>query len=204
MIAWPIRAALAAGCFSRVVVSTDDPEIAETARAEGAEAPFMRPAALADDHAGLLPVMAHAVETLCPDEDGPGFVCCILATAPLLRPADLREGLARLEAGRRDYVFSAARFPAPIQRAFRITADGGCEMFDPSQAPTRSQDLEPACHDAGQFYWGTRSAWLEQRPIFSAGGEALILPAERVADIDEPEDWARAEFAAEWLERRGG
>jgi len=90
----------------------------------------------------------------------------------------------------------------PIQRALRIAADGHVAMFQPEHAATRSQDLEPAYHDAGQWYWGKRAAWLSERPIFSPAARPLVLPAERVQDIDTPEDWARAELMFQVLARR--
>lgn len=205
IIAWSIEAALQSGCFDRVVVSTDDEQIAAAARACGAEAPFLRPAALADDHAGTLAVMRHAVETLAVDRQA-GRVCCIYATAPFLRAEDLRRGLETLEQSGADYAFSVTSFAFPIQRALRLTPRGRVEMFDPAQFATRSQDLEEAWHDAGQFYWGRAAAWLDKAPLFGHGAAPVILPRHRVQDIDTPEDWLRAEwlFRAMQAERGRG
>lgn len=193
IIAWSIEAALRSGCFDRVVVSTDDEQIAAAACACGAEVPFLRPAALADDHAGTLAVMRHAVETLAVDQQA-GLVCCIYATAPFLRAEDLRRGLETLEQSGADYAFSVTSFAFPIQRALRLTPRGRVEMFDPAQFATRSQDLEEAWHDAGQFYWGRAAAWLDEAPLFGHGAAPVILPRHRVQDIDTPEDWLRAEW----------
>lgn len=193
IIAWSIEAALQSGCFDRVVVSTDDEQIAAAARGCGAEVPFLRPAALADDHAGTLAVMRHAVETLAVDRQA-GRVCCIYATAPFLLAADLRRGLETLERSGADYAFSVTSFPFPIQRALRMTPQGRVEMFDPAHFATRSQDLEEAWHDAGQFYWGRAAAWLDAAPLFGHGAAPVILPRHRVQDIDTPEDWLRAEW----------
>ncbi|NGP53799.1 pseudaminic acid cytidylyltransferase [Thioalkalivibrio sp. XN8] len=194
IIAWSIEAARAAGCFDRILVSTDDPEIAAVAREHGAEAPFTRPAELADDHVGTVPVIAHAVRWQEEQGDAVTAACCIYATAPFCRAEDLREGLRLLEEGGADYVFPVAGYGFPIQRALRLDAEGRVGMFQPEHAATRSQDLEPAYHDAGQWYWGTRDAWLEGRPIFAPESRAVVLPASRVQDIDTPEDWARAEL----------
>ena len=193
MIAWSIEAARQSGCFDRVVVSTDDEEIAAVARELGAEVPFMRPAALADDHAGTLAVMRHAVDA-CGVDRATGRVCCIYATAPFLLAEDLRRGLEILEQSGADYAFSVTSFAFPIQRALRLTPRGRVEMFDPAQFATRSQDLEEAWHDAGQFYWGRAAAWLDEAPLFSHGAAPVILPRHRVQDIDTPEDWLRAEW----------
>lgn len=199
MIAWSIEAALFSGCFDRVIVSTDDPEIADVARQFGAEVPFMRPAELADDHTPTIPVINHAVNWVQSQGEIPAKVCCIYATAPMLDAEDLRQGLALLNAHQCDYVFPVSIYPFPIQRAVRITADGRVEMFNPGHFGTRSQDLEPAYHDAGQFYWGQANAWLSSRPIFSPVAVPLILPGHRVQDIDTPDDWQRAELMFRYL-----
>lgn len=194
MIAWSIEAALASGCFARVIVSTDDDEIAEVAREWGAEVPFKRPAELADDHTGTIPVIAQAIDWLREHDQAPDAVCCLYATAPFVQPEDLRRGLAILEGQGVDYAFSVTSYAFPIQRAIRLTAEGRVAMVQPEHFATRSQDLEDAYHDAGQFYWGQAGAWCEGRPIFSAQAAPVLLPRHRVQDIDTPEDWQRAEW----------
>lgn len=202
MIAWAIGAARASGCFERVIVSTDDAEIADAARAAGAEIPFMRPASLADDRTATAPVIAHAISALRALGDAPGEVCCIYATAPFLRPSDIRDGLETLERTGSLFAFSVTSFAAPIQRAFRITADQRVEMFHPELFGVRSQDLEPAYHDAAQFYWGRAEAWLAGKPIFSADAAPVVLPRHRVQDIDTPEDWTSAEWMFQTLQAK--
>ncbi|MDI7863633.1 pseudaminic acid cytidylyltransferase [Rhizobiaceae bacterium n13] len=194
MIAWSIDAALASGCFDRIIVSTDDEEIADVASSAGAEVPFVRPADLSDDHTATIPVIAHAVSWMRENGSEPEYVCCIYATAPFVRAEDIAHGLRILEESGADYAFSVTSYPFPIQRAVRLTADGRMEMFHPEHFSTRSQDLEEAFHDAGQFYWGRTGAWLEGRPIFSPSAAAVVLPRYRVQDIDTPEDWERAEL----------
>ncbi len=194
MLAWSIRAAQASECFDRIVVSTDDAEIAEVARAQGAQVPFVRPAALSDDHAATVPVVAHAVAWLAEQGAPVAQACCIYATAPFIRPSDLRQGLQLLVEGNLDYAFAATSFAYPIQRALRITPEGRVEMMSPQFMNTRSQDLEPAWHDAGQFYWGQAQAWLEARPIFGPHSAPVVLPRHRVQDIDTVEDLERAEW----------
>ena len=189
MIAWSIEAAKATGLFDRVVVSTDDVEIAEVARKEGAEIPFLRPEALADDYTPTVPVIAHAVTALAlaPETQ----VCCLYATAPLVRPDDLRAGYALLVGP--EYVMSVTSFPFPIQRALRHDAEGRVEMMQPEHMLTRSQDLEEAWHDAGQFYWARAATWTAGLPVFGKGSKGVLLPRHRVQDIDTPEVWTRAE-----------
>lgn len=194
MIAWSIEAAWASGCFDRVIVSTDDDEIASVAEGFSAEVPFRRPDELANDHAGTVPVIAHAVEWLQASGEKPDAVCCLYATAPFVQPADLRRGLELLHSTGADYAFSVTSYAYPIQRALRINADGRLTMFQPEHTNTRSQDLEEAWHDAGQFYWGLCHAWLSQHPIMNSGAVPVVLPRERVQDIDTAGDWRRAEW----------
>ncbi len=204
MIAWSIRAALDSGCFDRVIVSTDDAEIADVARAHGAEVPFVRPPELSDDHTGTIPVIAHATRWQAEHGPAPALVCCLYATAPFVRPADLQAGLAALQAAPdAAYAFSVTSYAFPIQRAIRLTAAGRVDMFDPAQFGTRSQDLEEAFHDAGQFYWGRAEAWVEGRRIFAPHALPVLLPRHRVQDIDTPEDWERAEWLWRAMQAQG-
>ncbi|SFP33109.1 N-acylneuraminate cytidylyltransferase [Ectopseudomonas composti] len=194
MIVWSIEAALASGCFDAVIVSTDDAEIAEVARHYGADVPFMRPAELSDDYAGTVPVIRHATEWFIANGQAPEQVCCIYATAPFVTGEDIRGGLDALSNNDCDYAFSVTSYAFPIQRAIRITPADRVEMFNPEHFNTRSQDLEEAYHDAGQFYWGRASAWLEGKILFGTYAVPVKLPRHRVQDIDTLEDWVRAEW----------
>ena len=200
MIAWSIEAARASGVFSRIVVSTDDSGIAALAVEFGAEVPFIRPAALAEDYAGTLNVMAHAVGWMR-DEGWPlDAVCCLYATAPFTRPVDLRDGLELLRSGDWSFTFTATEYASPIFRAFRQHPEGGVEMFFPEHFTSRSQDLPLALHDAGQFYWGRPQAWLTCRSLFERTSCPLLIPRWRVQDIDTEDEWKRAELLAGVLE----
>lgn len=199
MIAHSIDSALASGVFDKVIVSTDDLEIAEIAKTYGADVPFIRPQALSDDHAGTTEVVAHAVEYLLSEGHNLSAVCCIYATAPFVRPEDLREGLAMLTGGDWNYVFGATTFAYPIFRSLQRTEDGGVKMFFPEHFNTRSQDLPEALHDAGQFYWGLPQAWVDRVRMFDSTSAILSIPRWRVQDIDTEEDWARAEAMSRYL-----
>ncbi|WP_431475320.1 MULTISPECIES: pseudaminic acid cytidylyltransferase [Marinobacter] len=203
MIAWSIEAAMESGCFDRVIVSTDDEEIAAVARQYGAETPFMRPAQLSDDYTGTIPVIRHAVEWLADNGCAVSQACCIYATAPFVSPEDLNRGQQLLESEVCSYAFSVTSYAFPIQRAIRITGSGRVAMFNPEHFQTRSQDLEEAWHDAGQFYWGTAQAWKEERLIFSEDAAPVTLPRHRVQDIDTPEDWVRAEWLFKAMQEQG-
>lgn len=193
MIGWSIEAARASGLFDRILVTTDDAEIVRIATDFGAEAPFRRPAELADDYTPTTPVIAHAIEWQAAHGPTPAQVCCIYATAPFIQADDIRRGFDLLQDALCDYAFSVTSYPFPIQRALRVTSEGRVAMFQPEHFLTRSQDLEPAYHDAAQFYWGSAAAWLARRPLFGENSIPVILPSHRVQDIDTPEDWERAE-----------
>lgn len=194
MIAYSIHAARTAGVFDHIVVSTDDEEIAAMSRQLGAQTPFVRPAELADDHTITSAVVAHAIRWFEAADEPPEFVCCLYPTAPFVRSADLRNGLARLAASDKLLAFSATSFPFPVQRAFYLDQDGAPNMFHPEHYLTRSQDLEPAYHDAGQFYWGRPEGFLSDHVIFSPISIPILLPRHLVQDIDTLEDWERAEL----------
>lgn len=196
MIGYSIESARRSRLFDRVVVSTDDDEIAAVAREFGAEVPFKRPSALADDHTGTTEVIAHAVEWFRDRNIFTAAVCCIYPTAPFIQPGDLSEGFRLLQTGRWRYVFAATRYVAPVYRAFRQTDDGGLEMLFPGHFTTRSQDLPDVLHDAGQFYWGKGQAWLSRAAVFDRDSTIVLIPPWRVQDIDTEEDWRHAEALA--------
>jgi pseudaminic acid cytidylyltransferase len=192
MIAHAIAAAKGSGLFDHVVTSTDDAEIANIAREWGAEVPFVRPPDLADDQAPTAAVMAHAVKACEQLGWSLDAICCIYPAVPLLDIADLAGALALLRSTGAEYCFPVAEFPSAVQRALKRDANGKMSPFYPQFETTRTQDLEPAFHDAGQFYWGMRQAWLTNHQIHSHG-VGFPIPNWRVVDIDTPDDWLRAE-----------
>ena len=192
MIAWSIEAAKASFLFDRIIVSTDDDEIANVAREWGAEVPFIRPSKLSTDFVGTTEVVAHAVQWALKQKYDVEAVCCIYATAPFIQANDLRRGLTTLQSGNWAFAFSVTDFAAPIFRSFHVSKGGGLDMFFPESFNTRSQDFPLALHDAAQFYWGQPKAWLEHKRIFDKHSTSVFIPRWRVQDIDSPDDWERA------------
>jgi N-acylneuraminate cytidylyltransferase len=193
MIAYSIEAAIESGCFDKVIVSTDDAEIADVAKEYGAQVPFLRPADISDDYATTMDVMEHAIRWCEAEGWDVEVVCCLYATAPFVLPKDLQNGYQLLQDSEVQFAFSATSFPFPIQRAIKLDDQGAVSMFSPENEQVRSQDLEEAYHDAGQFYWGQTRAFLDKLSIFSPHSKAVLLPRNRVQDIDTPEDWELAE-----------
>ena len=194
IIAYSIEAAIISELFDRVIVSTDDEEIAGIARNLGAEVPFMRPIELADDFTGTNAVVSHAIKWFDENDQSVSIACCIYPTAPFLDVEYLLEGYNRLNGSDMLFAFSVTSFAFPIQRAIRILKHGGVQPIWPKHIGSRSQDLEVAYHDAGQFYWGFPDAFINNRDLFSDRAIPIVLPRHLVQDIDNHEDWRRAEL----------
>ncbi len=193
LIAYSIEVALDSKLFDKVVVSTDDEEIASIAKQYGAIVPFLRPKELSDDFTGTSDVVNHTIEYLENQGEKYDYVCTLYATAPLLQKEYLVEGYEKLQKSDVTNAFSATSMPFPIQRTFKLNSDGRCEMFTPEHYLSRSQDLEEAYQDAGQFYW-TNLNKKSNEIMFSKDSIPIILPRHLVQDLDTFEDWTRLEY----------
>ena len=193
LIAYSIEAALKSELFDKVIVTTDDEEIASIAKKYGADVPFIRPKELSDDFTNTKDVIDHALKYFKERGERYEYECTIYATAPLLQPKYLMEGFVALKNSDAINAFSATTMPFPIQRTFKLDKNGRCEMFWPQNYQTRSQDLEEAYQDAGQFYW-TKLDKTSNEIMFGKDSIPIILPRHLVQDIDTLEDWERAEF----------
>lgn len=183
----------ASGSVDRIVVSTDDEEIADIARNAGAEVPFMRPSDLADNHTGARPVIRHGIDELALADDD--VVVVMYPTAVMTTPEDLRSAADMLISEEScEFVLSVAEFPAPVQRALHLSENGEVSPREPEYLLRRSQDLRPAFYDIGQFYWGRVGAWRSGSPVVQAKCRAYVIDQWRAVDIDTPDDWIRAEM----------
>ena len=198
LIAYSIETALKSNLFDKVVVSTDDEEIANIAKIYGAEVPFIRPKELSDDFTGTGAVIEHTINYLKEQGENYSFICTIYATAPLIQEKYLIEAFEKLKNSNARNAFSCTSMPFPIQRTFKITQNERCEMFWKDNFYKRSQDLELAYQDAGQFYW-TNLEIESNEIMFDKDSIPIILPRYLVQDIDTLEDWTRAEFMYEAL-----
>ncbi|MBG0789046.1 MAG: pseudaminic acid cytidylyltransferase [Desulfovibrionaceae bacterium] len=201
IIAYSIETAMRTGLFDEIIVSTDDEEIAETARSYGATTPFMRPAELSDDMSGTTPVIRHALKWCLDNGKDVDAVCGLYATAPFTTTEDLRRGHEAL--ARAGAALSVTTFPYPIYRGLRLDETGRIGMIWPEHMDARSQDLPEAYHDCGQFYWGTRKFYLSGREFMEGDAEGILIPRHRVQDIDTEEDWIRAEALYKVLRETG-
>lgn len=193
MIAYAIKAALSSQLFDKIVVSTDDKEIAEISRQYGALIPFIRPSELSDDYTPTVPVIAHAIEACQSLGWDIQYACCIYAAVPFIQVDDLVNSFDLLKNSDADYCFPVTEFPAAIQRSLKLDEQSRTQPFFPEHELTRTQDSEVAYYDAGQFYWGASRAWLTNNRIHHSG-VGLPIPSWRVVDIDTQSDWERAEI----------
>ena len=192
LIAYSIQCALQSKLFQRIMVSTDCPEIADIANRYGASTPFLRPSSLSDDQTSVRPVIEHTLEMLKSQGETYHYRCVLYPTAPLLEVYYLKKGLEVLQTANAAHTFAATSMPFPIQRTFRIMPNGRCLMFWPEHAQTRSQDLETAYQDAGQFCWTNHLHPHASASILGEESIPILLPRHLVQDVDTPEDWEQA------------
>jgi pseudaminic acid cytidylyltransferase len=200
LLTWPIQAALTSGVFDLVIVSTDDPEIAEIATAAGAEVPFHRPGELADDWTPTAPVIAHAIQSLADAGRSFDLACCLYPAAIFISGSDIRESRDLLLAnGSADHVVTVAEYPMPIELALNLGDERVLTLNTPEWYGTRTQDLPARYHDVGQLYWGRSPSWLAGGHLLH-GALGYPLPKWRSQDIDTEDDWIRAQFMhSMWL-----
>ena len=192
MLVWPLRTVVESGYFDRVLVSTDDEEIASIAVSYGAEVPFLRPRWLADDHTGTREVLRHAVAWWHQNVGPTLHAACVYPTAAFLGADTLQGAFAVLDSNADvDCAVTVSAYSHPIERALRIDARGGLLQAQPNQRHTRTQDLPPAYFDVGQLYlWRSRMLLEEGREPRRAG---VVVPRWRAIDIDDEDDWRLAE-----------
>jgi N-acylneuraminate cytidylyltransferase len=189
-----LRAAKESGLFDTIMVSTDRPEIAQLAQRLGAEVPFLRSSTNADDHSTTADVLLEVLDGYQRLERTFELACCCYPAAPFITASRLQQAHRLLLERNADTALLVIRYDAPIQRALRMT-DGGCLKFLwPENSTTRTQDLDPAFHDAGQFYWFRTASFLAHRALFSAATVGLEIPTLEAQDIDTEQDWKIAEL----------
>lgn len=199
LIAWTIAMAKNSGLFDEVMVSTDDVEIATIARQSGAAVPFMRSTKAADDHAPT----AAAIRDVLDGYSALGVsmidrVCCIYPTAVLLRAGHLAEAGRLLENDPTlDTAMSVQAYAHPIERAFRVR-DGVLAPDDLAKQAVRTQDLEPAYHDAGQFYWFRTESFRRHGWMVGPRCAPVVMGASEAVDVDDESDWERLERLMAW------
>lgn len=193
IIAYSIETALASGLFDTVMVSTEDDEIADIAQHYGALVPFRRTSRTADDFATTADVLTEVLTRYAALGQNFTYACCLYPTAPFVTQSLLQQAFDRLIAGGFDCVFPVQRFSFPVQRAVTFEGDK-LAWLQPEYALTRSQDLTPAFHDAGQFYAFDVAAFGRTGRLLTDNTSGIEIQEMQAHDIDTETDWQVAEF----------
>ena len=199
IIAYSIEAALKSNLFDEVMVSTDDKKIAEIAEKYGAKVPFIRSANNANDFATLTDVLFEVMNQYKQKDKNFNNICGILPTAPLITTDRIAEAYNKFNNEKLDSICPVVEFSYPILRALKISDKNKLKMIWPEYLKIRSQDLKPAFHDSGSFYWVKAEAMKKEKTLFCKNGSAIILPETEVQDIDSETDWKLAELKYQLL-----
>lgn len=196
LLQWTASAALSAQRLTRVVLSTDDEEIAAHGRACGLDVPFMRPAHLAEDRTPTLPVLQHVIETLAREGEHYDAVFILQPTQPMRRARDIDGAIERLQQTGADSVISFT--PVGDAHPARMkSVDSEGRVHDPEFAEAfegqRRQDLAPLMLREGSVYVTRTDVLMQQGSIKGKDCRAWIVPRERACNIDEPFDLWLAE-----------
>ncbi len=194
IIAYSIETALQSGLFEEVMVSTDDEEIAQVAKKYGAKVPFFRSKENSDDYATTAHVIVEVLQQY--RKLGFGFedACCLYPTAPLVKVERLIEGFTILKESKAKSTFPIVAYSPSIWRSLRQTSHEVFEMIWPEYLNSRSQDLEKAYHDAGQWYWLNAESFLKEQRIYTDNTSCIVLSEYEVQDIDTEIDWEMAKI----------
>lgn len=200
MIAYSIEAGIQSGVFDEVMVSTDSVEIAEIAKSYGASVPFMRSEKTASDYATTRDVLMEVIHEY--EKRGRTFedMTCIYPTAPFVTAQKLRDAITLFKETKSSLLIPVVQFSYPPQRAYVIN-DGKLRFKWEEFRYSRSQDLEPFYHEAGQFYCYNIADYLVADGAIKENIIPFILPESEVQDIDTEEDWRMAELKFSMMKR---
>lgn len=194
IIAYSIQTAIESNLFDEVMVSTDCEEIAKIAKSYGAKVPFYRTKKNASDYASTLEVLNEVIDQYKINGFDYDYGCCLYSTAPFITPNHLKEAYKNLIDKSFDTVFAAVKYGHPIERAFQLNNDNKVQINNPEKEFTRTQDLSPNYHDAGQFYWFKTKSLIKNDSLLNGNVGAIIMDEIEVHDIDSPTDWNIAEL----------
>jgi pseudaminic acid cytidylyltransferase len=180
--------------FDEVMVSTDDAEIAEIAIQYGAKVPFYRSQLNSNDFATTADVLIEVLDVYTQSSRHFDYACCLYPTSPLLKLDTLKKAYHRLIKENLDCIFPVVPFSYPVQRSLRLNEQTLIEMREPEFLNTRSQDLEPIYHDAGQFYFFNSDTFRKKKKLWTDNTASIIISELESQDIDNESDWVIAEM----------
>jgi len=202
IIAYAIEAALKSSLFDEVMVSTDDKSIAKIAEEYGAKVPFLRSDKNANDYATTVDVINEVLTQYKSEDKEFKQACCIYPTAVFVTDKLLNTAFEMLNGNNFDTVFPVLEFSFPIQRAVKKDATNKITLFQPEHLNSRSQDLEKAYHDAGQFYWFKTAVLQEKGKLWTDNTGVIVIKESEGQDIDTLEDWKLAEIKYKLLNEK--
>ena len=194
IIAYSIEAALNSNLFDIIMVSTDDEEIAEIALKYGANVPFIRSAKNSSDFATTFDVIEEVIAFYKTNSVIFEQACCLYATAPLITIENLKKAFFLLKKENFSSIFPVIRYGFPIQRAIEMLENHKLKLIHPEHELTRSQDLKPRFHDAGQFYAFVPDEILKQKKLYTVNSGIFEILEQEAQDIDNQIDWKLAEL----------
>jgi pseudaminic acid cytidylyltransferase len=200
IISYSIEACLKSKLFDFVIVSTDDPEIANIAVSCGASVPFLRPQNLSDDFTSTLDVVKHAIsfikttKNLIIDN-----VCVVYPCAPFIDNSDLIKSFDIFRNSKLDFCFAAGLLDYPLERLMCLNKKDELVKINTDYFDNRTQDLNSFFFDAGQFYWANIEYWSNTLELFEKNSIPYFFEKTRLVDIDTNEDWSWAELLFEAL-----
>ena len=193
IIKWPLEVLKQSKIIDEIIISTDCEDVISISEEMGIKVPFLRPKELSDDITGTAAVIKHALEWYIQNKGNVDYVLTVYPTAVFLRNEDIIEAYEMIKNDENDIIFTGTEYAYPIQRAVFLDENKKVKMFEPKHMITRSQDLKKSYHDAGQFYFAKSSAVLSEISALSQLSSMIVLPRERVFDIDTQEDFNLAE-----------
>ena len=199
MIVWAIEKVKESKFFDQIVVTTDDAGIMEIANKHGAKTPFKRSKELSDDFTITVPVIANAIIECEKLEWKIDYACCVYPCSPFIKVEDFEKSYNKMIQGDFEFIYPVTEYRHPIQRAMSFNKKGMMELEFSESNKARTQDYKKLYHDTGQFYWGTRNAWVNQKKMHT-DGTAFVTPSWRIVDIDTEDDWTRAELLYKLIE----
>lgn len=199
IIEYSISAALNSKIFDKVIVSTDSQKIAEIAKKAGASVPFLRSPENSSDHATTVDVLLEVIKNLKEQGEKFEYGCCLYPTAPFITAEKLIDSFHKISHGSHDYLVPVCKFRSSPQRAMTINQDNKLQFSNPDFLKTRSQDLVPAYHDVGQFYWFKTESLICDKTVFTDNTIGYPITEFESQDIDDPEDWKMAELKYTYL-----
>ena len=197
MIYWSLKTLIKSNLFHKIIVSTEDKKIKDLSIKFGADIIVERPKKLADDFTGTQEVINHSIKYLENQNLKFDYVSCVYPCSPFLKISDLKKAL-KLSFTSEKFIFPVLEYSHPIQRAMFKKKNKDLYFLNKKNQNRRTQDFKKTFYDAGQFYFAKKKTWLSKKKMHSFA-KGIVVPNWRVIDIDNNEDWIKAQKISKYL-----